>query len=283
MKISRKIFHYIGIFPIIDDYYEPCFDPVHLRKSLRDDRYLPGIDMNIEEQLMILSGFDYNSELLGLPIEKTNDYEFHYKNGFFESGEAEYLYSIIRSYKPKRIIEIGSGYSTLMSIKSLNANSYEDSSYLCKYTCIDPYSKVWLEKENIKLVKERVENIDKDLFTELCRNDILFIDSSHIIRPQGDVLFEYLEILPILKSGVLVHIHDVFTPKDYSYEWIFNQVRFWNEQYLLEAFLSMNNAYRIIGALNYLKHNFPEQLFQKCPILKINQHYDPRSFWIVRN
>jgi len=75
----------------------------------------------------------------------------------------------------------------------------------------------------------------------------LFIDSSHIIRPQGDVLFEYLEILPILNAGVFVHIHDIFTPKDYLSEWILDGKVFWNEQYLLEAFLSFNTCFKIMG------------------------------------
>ena len=87
------------------------------------------------------------------------------------------------------------------------------------------------------------------------KNDILFIDSSHIIRPQGDVLFEYLEILPILNPGVVVHIHDIFSPKDYLDNWIINDHLFWNEQYLLEAFLSFNNNSPFIdGLLNALKN-----------------------------
>ena len=135
----------------------------------------------------------------------------------------------------------------------------------------------------MKVIREPVEIIDKELFESLQANDILFIDSSHMIRPQGDVLFEYLEILPILNSGVLVHIHDIFSPRDYPEEWISQRVRFWNEQYLLEAFLSFNSTVKIVGALNFLKHHHPHELARCCPILSEQMDYrEPGSLWMRR-
>jgi predicted O-methyltransferase YrrM len=285
MKLSKKIFMKIGIFPIIDHYYEPLFNPKHLKKSLREDRVLPGIDFNAGEQLDILKKFDFNEELVKFPLEKTNNLEFYYHNFTFGSGDAEYLYSIARLFKPKKIIEIGSGESSLMVINAIRQNKIENSGYVCEYICIDPYENewnYWLEKINAKVIREKAENIDKQIFLELEPNDILFIDSSHIIRPQGDVLFEYMEVLPILKSGVLVHIHDIFTPKDYQDITLLKHVQLFNEQYLLEAFLAFNNEYKIIGALNYLKHNYPDELFDKCPILKNESYREPGSFWIMR-
>jgi len=83
-----------------------------------------------------------------------------------------------------------------------------------------------LEGLNVKIIKKVVEGIDKNIFLELTENNILFIDSSHIIRPQGDVLFEYLTVLPILREGVLVHFHDIFTPKDYLDDWIIKEKNF---------------------------------------------------------
>ena len=119
-----------------------------------------------------------------------------------------------------------------------------------------------------------------EFFSELEENDILFIDSSHIIRPQGDVLFEYLELIPILNKGVIVHVHDIFSPKNYLREWLEDEVRFWNEQYLLEAFLSHNNTWKIIGALNYLHHNHYEKLKSVAPFLTPDR--EPGSFYIQR-
>ena len=97
------------------------------------------------------------------------------------------------------------------------------------------------------------------------------------------MLLEYLEILPLLKPGVLVHIHDIFTPRDYPGKWLLDEVKFWNEQYLLEAFLSMNSGYRVIGALNFLRNHYFEELVSVCPMLRQKRDGNPGSFWIVRS
>jgi predicted O-methyltransferase YrrM len=280
-KINDKIFMRTGILPVPDHYYQPLINPrKHLTRSLRDDRELPGIDMNTAGQLALLSKFDFTDELVKFPVEKKGEIAFYYKNGSYESGDAEYLYNIIRYFKPKALIEIGSGYSTLMARNAIDKNKV-DPAYTCRHICIEPYEQPWLEKTGITLIREKVENIDKNLFKELEENDILFIDSSHIIRPQGDVLFEYLELLPLLKPGVIIHVHDIFTPKDYPDEWIYGH-KLWNEQYLLEAFLTLNTEFTIIGALNYLSHNHRNELAGKCPIFALEPGREPGSFWMIR-
>ena len=279
---SKKVFMITGIFPIRDHYNEPLFNPNNLRMSLRKDRTLPGINFNTQEQLKILNKFNFNEELKKIPTRKTNNLEFYYYNNSFGLGDSEYLYNMIRLFKPKRMVEIGSGNSTLMSINAIRQNAKDNQDYFCEHTCIEPYERGWLEKLGLKVIREKVENVDKEFYFTLEANDILFVDSSHIIRPQGDVLFEYFEILPILKPGVLVHIHDIFTPKDYLNEWVLEDIKFWNEQYLLEAFMTFNNDYRIIGALNYLKHNYFRKLSGKCPILANELEAEPCSFWLVK-
>lgn len=282
-KLTRKALFKVGVFPLINHYYEPMYDPNQLRISPSEDRLLLGIDLNISEQLSILSKFDYNDELSKIPLDKTSKLGYYYINDSFKAGDAEYLYSIIRYFKPKKIIEIGSGNSTLMAINAIKRNEEKDPKYKCVHICIEPYECKWLEELSVKVIRKKVEEVEKDIFTELEAGDILFIDSSHVIRPQGDVLFEYLEILPILKSGVLVHIHDIFSPKDYLKIWLSDEIRFWNEQYLLEAFLSFNNQYRVIGSLNFLKHHHFNELSNKFPIIKNNPDIEPGSFWIIRN
>ena len=205
---------------------------------------------------------------------------FHMNNVSFGSGDAEYLYNLIRLKAPARLIEIGSGYSTLMAIKAIKRNHEEIPDYKCKHLCIEPYEMPWLEKTGVTVMRQRVEEVDKALFLELEKDDILFIDSSHMIRPQGDVLFEYLELIPLLKTGVIVHIHDIFSPRDYSKECVIDKVLFWNEQYLLEAFLTCNRDWKIIGALNYLHHNHYQHLKEKCPFLM--QDREPGSFYIQK-
>jgi hypothetical protein len=280
---SKRVFDIVGVFPILDHYYEPLFKSSHLHKSLRMDRPLPGIDMNVEEQLETLKRFHYNDELLALPRLKRADTEFGYDFGPFRSGDAEYLYNMIRWSKPGRIVEVGSGESTLLTRQALNQNRRDDPSYICNHICIEPFEHQWLERIGVTVVRREVQKADRHIFASLDAGDILFIDSSHVLRPQGDVVTEYLEILPMLKSGVLVHIHDIFTPKDYLDEWILDDVKLWNEQYLVEAFLSFNWQFKIVGALNYLKHNYSAELRAKCPVL--DQEFEgrePGSLWIRR-
>jgi predicted O-methyltransferase YrrM len=247
---------------------------------LEQTRNLPGIEWNVAEQLNLLDSFCFNDELTGVPDSKTGEREFYFNNVAFESGDAEFLYNLIRLKKPARVFEIGSGHSTLMVMKAINRNRVENPGYRCRHLCIDPYEQPWLEKMGVKVLRERVEDVDRAIFSELGEDDLLFIDSSHIIRPQGDVLFEYLELLPALKSGAIVHIHDIFSPRDYPDEWVRDEVRLWNEQYLLEAFLTNNRNWKVIGALNYLHHNHYEQLRAKCPYL--TRDCEPGSFYMQK-
>ena len=127
------------------------------------------------------------------------------------------------------------------------------------------------------MIRERVEKLDFDWATELGENDLLFVDSSHMIRPQGDVLFECLEVFPKLSKGVFVHVHDIFTPRDYPAKWIEEDVCFWNEQYLLEALLTHTDKFQVTGALNYLKHHHYDALSKACPYLTPDR--EPGSFF----
>jgi hypothetical protein len=281
--INYKIFMKLGLFPLNDHYYNPMINPQkNLKKSLRLDRKLKGIDFNVNDQLELLGKFNFSNELIQFPINQINENEFYYNNGGFESGDSEYLYSIIRHFKPKKIIEIGCGNSTLMIRNAITSNKSDNLFYNCEHICIEPFEQPWLENLELIVIREKVEDLEISFFSQLDANDILFIDSSHIIRPQGDVLFEYLEILPNLKPGVLIHIHDIFTPKDYLDDWIFKEHLFWNEQYLVEAFLSFNNDFKIIGALNFLYHNYNYLLVEKFPILAMQRNAEPGSFWLIR-
>jgi hypothetical protein len=276
----RSALLHVGVFPIRDHYYEPQFDFREPRKPFTVDRNLPGIDWNIEDQVNFLANLKYSSELKNIPSKQLRDLEFHFNNGNFESGDAEYWYQLVRHIRPRRIFEIGSGYSTLMAIKAIQMNQQEDQDYTCRHICIEPYEMPWLEKSNVEVVRQRIEYVDLDLFLNLEDRDILFIDSSHVIRPDGDVLLEYLEILPRLKVGVIVHIHDIFSPKNYLDSWLKEHVKFWNEQYLLEAFLTDNKNWKILGALNFLHHNQFEDLKRVSPYLTPER--EPGSFYIQK-
>ena len=189
---------------------------------------------------------------------------------------------MIRRFKPRRLIEIGSGFSTLIARKAIACNLQERPGCGCRHTCVEPYEEPWLEQCGATVLRQRVESVDKSLFHQLAEDDILFIDSSHMIRPGGDVLCEYLEILPALRPGVLIHVHDVFTPRDYPAAWVCDEVRFWNEQYPLEAFLCGNRSFKVVLALNHLKHQYPAEVALKLPVLGREMWRQPGSFWMRR-
>ncbi len=281
MPVSKKIFKAVGVFPITNHYYEPLFDDRLLKLPFDRDRYLPGINWNDEVQLSLLNTFDYGAELSSIPYKKEKeDFSFYYGNPSIRPGDAEYLYCIVRHFLPSRIIEIGSGYSTMMVQKAINDARISSPNYQPEHICIEPYEMPWLEKTGVRVIRQLVENVEPDLFQSLGENDILFIDSSHMVRPQGDVLFEFLELLPVLKKGVIIHVHDIFSPRDYTKRHLVEDVMFWNEQYILEAFLSCNRDFEIIGALNYLKSHYPKEMFAKLPVLGKMQEQIPGSFWI---
>jgi predicted O-methyltransferase YrrM len=278
LLLSKNILNYFGIFPLRNHYYEPLFNFKQLKKKLYKDRNLPGINFNLNQQLNNLSSLVYTNELIDLNLKKNStNFNFNIKNGFFEHGDAEIYYQLIRHIKPKNILEIGSGHSTLIALEAIKKNKNIDK-INTKINCVEPYENTWLDNFNIKIIRKKIEDLNTNYYLSLKNGDILFIDSSHMIRPQGDVLKIFFEIIPKLKKGVIIHIHDIFTPKDYPEKWLINEHRFWNEQYLVEALMMNKNRYEIYLMLNYLKNNAYKKLKEKCPYLK--KKFEPGSLYL---
>jgi Methyltransferase domain len=278
--LTKKLFYTIGALPIVKHYYEPLFDPGQLSKPLNSKRVLPAINLNLAAQINFIQQFNFQNDLKKIPIDKNGNEtttSYFYNNGAFPAGDAECYYAIIRQIKPNNIIEIGSGFSTLIALEAIKKNEPQ-----CKLTCVEPYERPWLEDLDVEIIREKVELLPGDFFSNLKKDDILFIDSSHIIRPQGDVLYEILEVLPKLNKGVLIHFHDIFTPNDYPLSWLTKEFRLWDEQYLLEAFLSNNPEFEIICALNYLGLHHREVLNEAFPIMAQDLDKEPCSFWIKK-
>jgi len=273
---TRLAFRKTGIYTISDHYYDPQF----VYSENFDDQKIRKlhINFNIENQLSSLAALKHDEELKLFPKNgQPNTGIFYLDNPSFGPGDADLYYLIIRNIQPKRIIEIGSGYTSLVALKAIEKN--KASGVETMLTCIEPYEMKWLEdKPAINLIRANVENVPENTFQSLEENDVLFIDSSHIIRPENDVLYEYLELLPTLKKGVIIHIHDIFTPRHYRSDWLKDELRLWNEQYLLEAFLYYNDSFEIMYSLNYLKSNFFEATSSKLNCLSEKDH--PASFWI---
>jgi hypothetical protein len=223
-------------------YYEPLpdFRSITTEQITRRREY-PGIDFNWNDQLTLVNKLAAHSdELRGL--------HFDFNNAFFNGFDAAVYYSLIRHLHPQRIVEIGGGYSTQMADRALARNGTG------KLTCIEPYPEERLNgaRLDVELITKRVEEIDVDLFSGLEANDILFIDSSHTVKFGSDVCYEFLEVLPILKPGVWIHVHDIFFPHDYPAEWLMKRRLALNEQYLLEAFLSFNRDFKVTLSNHWL-------------------------------
>jgi hypothetical protein len=273
--LNRSRFISTGVFPVRDHYYEPQliysagFDPKKQRQLF--------IDFNLPKQLRSLKALRFIEELAALPAIDPGNNRFFLDNGMFGRGDSDLYYLLLRNTRPKRVIEIGCGYSTKVCLDALQKNNAEG--YPATLTCIEPYAEEWLRKSaDIRLMAMPAEQVALPIFTELQENDILFIDSSHVIRPENDVLFEYLQLLPALNPGVIIHIHDIFSPRHYPAEWLQQEFRFWNEQYLLEAFLYYNESFEIMYTLNHLKNDaFAETAEVLTSLRKTDE---PSSFWL---
>lgn len=255
----RRSFHLFSRFGV-------HITPVHFDSPIPDIREcefkvseMRGVDMNESAQLEMLSRIaSVREELRSIPLTAT-EYSLCRTNNMFGVLDSAMLYAMVRCAKPHRIIEIGSGYSTLISIKAASQNPEP-----CEITCIEPYPRPSMSGLPIRLIKDRVQTVSLREFESLEPNDILFIDSSHVLKTGSDVTYEFLEILPRLKLGVIVHVHDIFFPEDYPVHWLKEQ-RFWNEQYALQLFLEFNKHFSVLWAANYMRLKYPQRLVETIP------------------
>lgn len=242
-KIIKKMFSFwqgLGVFVLPVHFYEPIPDTRKLNNDIWESKnHLVGIDMKESEQIALYK----------LITEKYSKEFFYQKNDEFKEFDANVLYCMTRHIKPKKIIEIGSGYSTLIMSEAILKNKKENIK--CELISIDPYPKDFIKKDFNVLQKE-VQSVPLEYFEDLEENDILFIDSSHVLKIGSDVQYEFLQIIPRLKKGVFVHIHDIFLPNEYPKNWILKEHRFFNEQYVLQTFLTFNDRFDVILANNFL-------------------------------
>jgi Methyltransferase domain len=284
LRLTRKFQDLIGVTVVRNHYHEPVITDKNLSAPPEQVRVLPGFDFNFNGQMEILDRFTFSDELLNLEKLSSAGQPFRYDNHgeVFAEGDAEALYSFVRAFKPGTIIEIGAGQSSIVIELAIERNRIDDLGYAPRHICFEPFENPWLESLGATIRRERIETADLSIFADLREGDILFIDSTHVIRPQGDVECVILKILPILKPGVLVHFHDIFSPRDYISKFIIEDRKFWNEQYLLEAFLSMNPHYEVILALHDLQQRREPKLYASFPMLKEKLNRNPGSFWIRR-
>lgn len=220
------------------------------------------------------------------PIEKPaeNANGFWLINGSYMAVDAHLYYALIRHLRPSRIVEVGAGRSTIVAAEACRRNNVAvpGSSQLI---CIEPYPTAIVTgglAHLAELMQTRVEEVDLGFFELLETGDILFIDSSHALREAGDVQFLYCEVLPRLRPGVAVHVHDVSLPKPYPRVY-FDHGWFWNEQYLLQAYLTHNARAEVLWPGNFLMCHRPDEMNALFPEIAImRQHFpssEPSAFW----
>lgn len=265
-KCPKIIFppgHFYSPIPSIEDLKIPS-PKIHYRK-------IQDIDFNITTQLSLLNKFRKYYKKLPFKDEKIKNLNYFFKNQHYSYGDAITLYSFIMFLKPKTIIEIGAGFSTALMI-DVNKLFFKNK---IKIITIEPYPdflKSLVSKNDltkILLLPKKLQEISLDYFKVLKSNDLLFIDSTHVSKYQSDVNKIFFEILPILKRNVYIHFHDIFYPFEYPKTWL-KQGLYWNEAYLLRAFLQNNNNFKIVFFNNFLWKFFRHKLIRVFPLFSKN-------------
>lgn len=268
------------LFAASDQYYEsPYADTAYIKRN-RDKIYdiskKMNINFDIEGQIDLLKRMS-EIPLLDWDGDKGNsDFRYYYPNGWFPFSGAVALYGMIMLNRPKHIIEIGSGFSTAVMLDT-NEHCFDNK---IDIECIEPrpkrLKKLLKASDHILIHENNLQEMPLDFFSKLEKNDILFIDSSHIIRAGSDVSYELFEILPMLPKGVYIHFHDVFWPFEYPINWI-DDGRAYNEQYVLRALLTDSTAYKV----TLFGHQL-ECLSKAGIIQNIDPIYGVGSMWIEK-
>lgn len=275
-----------GCLPLKVHFYSPVPDIKDLDRRQVWEKVSPlrGLRMKPEAQIKILSEMTqrFSGECVWPLNETLSAHEYHIKNSCFSFQCASLLHYMVRYYRPKRIIEAGSGYSSRIINAALARNRAEGNP--CHYRIVDPYpsetTRTLPNLSDIKICK--IEETSEALFSELESGDILFVDSGHVVKVGSDVNFLILDILPLLKPGVVIHFHDIAMPAEYARVYYTNPAFrvLWTESYLLQAFLACNDEFEILCASAYLANHHPKEWAGFFPA-------DPKisgtgSFWMRR-
>jgi hypothetical protein len=288
INLIKSLFNKFDYLILHKSYFLPIPDENDIKFVAKTD--LVGITIDVNESIFLINNVfnKYKSEFNLFPTyQKPDNKDYYLINGSYMAIDGNVYYSLVRHLKPKKIIEIGSGNSTLLANSAILKN-IQESGKSSELICIEPYPGEQikgLKTEFIKIVPKIVQEIELDFFMSLQADDILFIDSTHALKSGGDVWYEYCEILPRLNSGVYVHIHDISLPKPYPKVY-FENGTYWNEQYLLQAYLTNNSKVKVIWPGNYLMEKYPEIIkpafSPEYDLMRQNFPFsEPTSFWFI--
>lgn len=272
--------HYYSLYPDMDS-ESSKFEKKYL-ELCRLDQDIQDIDLNIKTQLAYLEKM---KELISSIPAWTDGSEYANSKYRYQTNatafcvpDATCLHLMLRLLKPARLIEVGSGWSSAVTLDTneFYMNNEMDISFIEPYP--DTLNKILKEDDIYEIKKCGLEEVDLSYFGQLEKGDILFIDSTHVSKIGSDVNYLLFEILPRLKKGVYIHFHDIFYPFEYPYEWYKKEGWIWNELYMLRAFLMNNKNYRIIFFVDYLSKKYNAKM-QEC--LNMNNPFGG-SLWIEK-
>jgi hypothetical protein len=263
------------------------YSPLHKVSEIREhDRILPNdgidywesIDLRGDAQKQLFQEISKIQDKIHFPSAKESGFNYYSDNSFFGAADAYLLAGMLDRIKPARIIEVGSGFSSGVMIDT-NKRIGITPQFTFIDPCIERLTQVLKDEQlEAEVIEDGVQNCDLKLFDELEAGDFLFIDSSHVAKVGSDVVHIFLKVLPRIKKGVHIHIHDIFYPESYPIEWIKDGVA-WNESLFLRCFLSGNIHYRISAFNNYAWKEFPNAI--KDRNFDFTDH-PGASFWMLK-
>jgi predicted O-methyltransferase YrrM len=269
VALQRQV-HQQGFYPA-GHYHSPIPAPPDVETGLQAVAHAgaepAGIDLNHAGQALLLDQFEQYYADLPFPEHPAAGFRFHFDNDWFSYADAIFLYAFLRRERPARIVEVGSGFSSAVMLDTID-RFFEQPPRL---TFIEPYPErlesllSTRDVESTQLLPRRVQDVDASIFAKLAAGDLLFIDSSHVVKCGSDLHTLLFDVLPRLAPGVLVHFHDVFYPFEYPRDWL-AQGRYWNEIYFLRAFLSFNSDWEICFFNSYVQAAFRERLQERMPL-----------------
>ena len=220
----------------------------------------------------LLRDYDYPEQ----PSEAQDPRTFHNRNGQFGWLDARAAFALLRHWAPRRIVEVGSGFSSLL-IADVGRRHLGRDFHL---TCIEPFPRPFLAQvPEVQLLQAKVQDVDVAVFDALGPGDVLFIDSSHVAKTGSDVNCLYFDIVPRLRPGVRIHIHDIFLPREYPKHWVLEENRSWNEQYLVRALLMDSRRLRVRFGCSYAWSAFPDAVANALGVPRA-QAYGGGSLWL---
>lgn len=235
--------HFYSPFPDLDDLTTRA-DVVFAPQAT-----FPGIDLRVEEQLKRLDEFANLAATFPWAERAQPNLRYHYANRPYAHGDGLFTAAMLTQLRPRRLVEIGSGYSTLLAL-DVRDRLVESDPDVLQITSVDPYPRRLREllgderPERFTIVEQTAQQLDVSLIDSLSSGDVLFIDSTHVAKAGSDVNRIFFELVPRVAPGVFVHIHDVFANFEYPREWVY-QRRAWSEAYVLRAFLQFNSAFDV--------------------------------------